>query len=270
MMISEKIQIMKLLEHFMDVWEGAKSTYSVPNSPQRCSANKEHIPWAKKLSGRASRLLIKAGNADPNQIILFQIGKELFTMTLTEMTEIVCRAKDLLNFYCEMQKSEYERIGFLADRLIDKEFDMLIAELENHSVYKAVKAGKKKPEAFAVVQTKKNTAIEVNRTKFSKQTISVQFGKEMSEMTLAEKQEITGKIKELLDELETRESETNPVEPPQSEPMEFLTVKQCAALVKGFSEHAIRTLAKSGKIPYKIVGKRKMLIRKDNLMTYVK
>lgn len=90
-------------------------------------------------------------------------------------------------------------------------------------------------------------------------------------MTPAEKQELIQKITDLIDrELAVRECEPNPEKPPETDPIELLTVKQCAERVKGLSEHAIRSLAKSGEIPYITVGKSKMLIGKDDLMAYVK
>ena len=69
-------------------------------------------------------------------------------------------------------------------------------------------------------------------------------------MILTEKQQIISQVVLLLEQL----IETQPPEPaPQSvmtetQPLEMLTVKECAALVNGLSEHTVRQLVAQGKI----------------------
>lgn len=55
-------------------------------------------------------------------------------------------------------------------------------------------------------------------------------------------------------------------------PIEMLTIKECAATVKGMSEHTIRKRALQGKIPYIRSGEGKngkILISKSALLAYL-
>ena len=60
--------------------------------------------------------------------------------------------------------------------------------------------------------------------------------------------------------------------PTTQKPMEMLTVKEAAALVKGVSEHTIRKLVAQEKVHYIRTGegeRGKILISKDSLLNYI-
>ena len=87
-----------------------------------------------------------------------------------------------------------------------------------------------------------------------------------------EKTELIAKITELLmqliatDEAAPTTSETKPAKP------EMLTVKECAALVPGLSEHTVRQFVKQEKVKYIRcgVGERgKILVEKSSLLKYL-
>ena len=93
-------------------------------------------------------------------------------------------------------------------------------------------------------------------------------------MNLTEKQQIISQIALLLERL----IETHSPEPaPQSvttetQPLEMLTVKECAALVNGLSEHTVRQLVTQGKIAYVRAGssvRGKILVSKASLLKYL-
>ncbi len=85
-----------------------------------------------------------------------------------------------------------------------------------------------------------------------------------------EKQEIIMQISALLNQLiETEEKQHK--EEISEKPIEMLTVKECAAAVKGLSEHTVRQLVLQNKIPYIRTGqgkKGKILISRSALMDY--
>lgn len=86
-------------------------------------------------------------------------------------------------------------------------------------------------------------------------------------MTVAEKQKILLKLSEVLDQM-TDISEPAPV---HSDVPEMLTVKECAKVIKGVTEHAVRQLVRSKKIPSIRVGNGKygkILISKWDLVGY--
>ena len=86
-------------------------------------------------------------------------------------------------------------------------------------------------------------------------------------LTVAEKQKILLKLSEILDEM-TDISEPAPV---RSDVPEMLTVKECAKIIKGVTEHAVRQLVRSEKIPSIRVGNGKygkILISKWDLVGY--
>ena len=59
----------------------------------------------------------------------------------------------------------------------------------------------------------------------------------------------------------------------QSDAVEMLTIKECAALVPGLSEHTVRKLALSGKVASIRTGEGKngkILVNKDSLLAYLK
>ena len=93
-------------------------------------------------------------------------------------------------------------------------------------------------------------------------------------MNLTEKQQIISQIAQLLEQL--IESQT-PVPAPQSnqienQPLEMLTVKECATLVTGLSEHTVRQLVAQDKVAYVRAGsgvRGKILVSKASLLKYL-
>ena len=93
-------------------------------------------------------------------------------------------------------------------------------------------------------------------------------------MNLTEKQQIISQIVLLLEQL----IETQPSKPAlqsiikKDKPLEMLTVKECAALVNGLSEHTIRQLVAQGKVEYIRAGsgvRGKILVSKASLLKYL-
>ena len=63
-----------------------------------------------------------------------------------------------------------------------------------------------------------------------------------------------------------------PVEPSVDKPMEMLTIKKCAALVDGLSEHTVRMLCSQDKIAHVRAGagrNGKILVSKVSLLKYL-
>ncbi|WP_028508785.1 helix-turn-helix domain-containing protein [Ruminococcus sp. NK3A76] len=93
-------------------------------------------------------------------------------------------------------------------------------------------------------------------------------------MNLTEKQQIISQIAQLLEQL--IEAETTEPSPQQDQskthPLEMLTVKECAALVNGLSEHTVRQLVAQDKIAYVRAGsgvRGKILVSKASLLKYL-
>ena len=93
-------------------------------------------------------------------------------------------------------------------------------------------------------------------------------------MNLTEKQQIISQIVLLLEQLIESPS---PEPAPQSvltetQPLEMLTVKECAALVNGLSEHTVRQLVAQDKVTYVRAGsgvRGKILVSKSSLLKYL-
>lgn len=93
-------------------------------------------------------------------------------------------------------------------------------------------------------------------------------------MLKTEKQEIAAQILALLSQLIDADDSTEPDSPEKDleKTIEMLTIKECAATVKGMSEHTIRKLALQNKIPYIRSGEGKngkILISKSALFSYL-
>ena len=93
-------------------------------------------------------------------------------------------------------------------------------------------------------------------------------------MTLTEKKDLINQITSLLDRLidVDAESPSTPAEPPIDKPMEMLTIKECAALVDGLSEHTVRMLCSHDKIAHVRAGagrNGKILVSKVSLLKYL-
>ena len=91
-------------------------------------------------------------------------------------------------------------------------------------------------------------------------------------MKLNEKNELILQIAELLrqmipvDEITPAKVENKPEIP------ELLTIKECAALIPGLSEHTVRQLVKRGEIAYMRSGageRGKILVYKSSLLKYL-
>ena len=93
-------------------------------------------------------------------------------------------------------------------------------------------------------------------------------------MNLTEKQQIISQIAQLLErliEIHSPEPEPKP-QSSKTQPLEMLTVKECAALVNGLSEHTVRQLVAQGKIAYVRAGsgvRGKILVSKVSLLKYL-
>ena len=93
-------------------------------------------------------------------------------------------------------------------------------------------------------------------------------------MNLTERQQIISQIVLLLEQLiesQSPEPASCPT-PLAEEPVEMLTVKECAALVNGLSEHTVRQLVAQDKVAYVHAGsgvRGKILVSKASLLKYL-
>ena len=91
-------------------------------------------------------------------------------------------------------------------------------------------------------------------------------------ITRNEKQEIISQIAALLTQLvDTEETAVKAAENAPEKSIEMLTIKECAAAIKGVSEHTVRQLVSQNKIPYIRTGQGKngkILIAKSALLAY--
>ena len=93
-------------------------------------------------------------------------------------------------------------------------------------------------------------------------------------MTLTEKKDLINQITMLLDRLIDVDAErpSTPAEQSVDKPMEMLTIKECAALVDGLSEHTVRMLCTQDKIAHVRAGagrNGKILVSKVSLLRYL-
>ena len=93
-------------------------------------------------------------------------------------------------------------------------------------------------------------------------------------MTLLKKKELITQIVQLLEQLiEEETSEPSPQQDQsETQPLEMLTVKECAALVNGLSEHTVRQLVAQDKVAYVRAGsgvRGKILVSKASLLKYL-
>ena len=93
-------------------------------------------------------------------------------------------------------------------------------------------------------------------------------------MKSTQKKELITQIAQLLEQLieaETPEPASQPT-PLAEESVEMLTVKECAALVNGLSEHTVRQLVAQDKVAYVRAGsgvRGKILVSKASLLKYL-
>ena len=93
-------------------------------------------------------------------------------------------------------------------------------------------------------------------------------------MTLTEKKNLINQITMLLDRLidVDAESPSASYTPLINKPMEMLTIRKCAALVDGLSEHTVRMLCTQDKIAHVRAGagrNGKILVSKVSLLRYL-
>ena len=93
-------------------------------------------------------------------------------------------------------------------------------------------------------------------------------------MKSTQKKELITQIVQLLEQL--IEAETPEPAPQQdqieNQPLEMLTIKECAALVNGLSEHTVRQLVAQDKVAYVRAGsgvRGKILVSKASLLKYL-
>ena len=93
-------------------------------------------------------------------------------------------------------------------------------------------------------------------------------------MTIMQKNELITQVTQLLNKLIDVETEStaSPTMPLADKPLEMLTVKECAALVEGLSEHTVRQLCAQDKIAHVRAGagrNGKILVSKVSLLKYL-
>ena len=91
-------------------------------------------------------------------------------------------------------------------------------------------------------------------------------------MTIKQKKEIIAAVSALLEKLIPIEEDTPTITVSKPALPEMLTVKECAALVTGLTEHTVRMLVKQNKIRYIRCGqgtRGKILVSKDSLLKYL-
>lgn len=93
-------------------------------------------------------------------------------------------------------------------------------------------------------------------------------------MTIKKKNEIIAEIVSLLEKTIIVDEETPKpqISDNKNTHLEMLTIKECAKVVSGLSEHTIRQLIAQGKLPYIRTGqgrRGKILINKSALLKYL-
>ena len=91
-------------------------------------------------------------------------------------------------------------------------------------------------------------------------------------MTIKQKREIIAAVSALLEKMIPVEEDTPTITVSKPALPEMLTVKECAALVTGLTEHTVRMLVKQGKVRYIRCGqgtRGKILVSKDSLLEYL-
>ena len=91
-------------------------------------------------------------------------------------------------------------------------------------------------------------------------------------MTIKQKNELITAVTALLDKMIPVEEDTPTITASKIALPEMLTVKECAALVSGLTEHTVRMLVKQNKVKYIRCGegsRGKILVSKDSLLKYL-
>lgn len=90
-------------------------------------------------------------------------------------------------------------------------------------------------------------------------------------MTTTEKKEIVDNILELLIQLTEGSENVPPAAQQANKPVEMLTIKECAEVIQGLSEHTVRQLVAQGKVKSVRTGegkRGKILVNKADLIAY--
>ncbi len=91
-------------------------------------------------------------------------------------------------------------------------------------------------------------------------------------MTIKQKREIIAAVSALLEKMIPIEDECHAITMSKPALPKMLTIKECAALVSGLTEHTVRMLVKQGKVKYIRCGhgtRGKILVSKDSLLKYL-
>lgn len=92
-------------------------------------------------------------------------------------------------------------------------------------------------------------------------------------MTIEKKNELIAAVTALLERMiPVEESKPSPIKISKLALPEMLTVKECAKLVTGLTEHTVRMLVKQNKVRYIRCGegaRGKILVSKDSLLKYL-
>lgn len=92
-------------------------------------------------------------------------------------------------------------------------------------------------------------------------------------MTIEKKNQLIAAVTALLERMiPVKEPEPAPITVSKPALPEMLTVKECARLVTGLTEHTVRMLVKQGKVKYIRCGegaRGKILVSKESLLKYL-
>ena len=91
-------------------------------------------------------------------------------------------------------------------------------------------------------------------------------------MTIKQKNELIAAVSTLLERMIPVEAEPTPITMSKTDKPEMLTIKECATLVSGLTEHTVRMLVKQNKVKYIRCGqgtRGKILVSKDSLLKYL-
>jgi phenylpyruvate tautomerase PptA (4-oxalocrotonate tautomerase family) len=91
-------------------------------------------------------------------------------------------------------------------------------------------------------------------------------------LTTKQKNELIAAVTALLEKMIPVEEDTPTITVSKPVLPEMLTIKECAALVSGLTEHTVRMLVKQDKVKYIRCGqgaRGKILVSKENLLKYL-
>lgn len=92
-------------------------------------------------------------------------------------------------------------------------------------------------------------------------------------MTTKQKNELIAAVTALLERMiPVEEAVPAPITVSKTDKSEMLTIKDCASLVSGLTEHIVRMLVKQNKVKYIRCGQGarwKILVSKDSLLKYI-